>query len=384
MKKLRAWFTVGSFAFLGSATAVSCGGDDEATGDGNRGGGGTIDGGGSGGTAGSTTTPDAPVTTGELGRDCITDAECGEGLICIARDDVDTLGGAPPGGLCTLACDSDDICLEHSSNAWCAGFDNGAYCLEGCLIDAGLAEKCHGRIDFVCSGVDFAPIGPTCVDNTDCTEPETVCLSGECNAVLTLCLPSCGSDADCASGLFCDFMTGLCNEAAPEGKDFNEACNPASTADPPECAGGICFETYDNPEVGTCSGLCNLGNPFSCGYTGDGPADSACLFGTILSGDQAEIGDLGYCGQLCDCNDDCSAQGEVCRPFNEPVLEELWIRLGYCVPIIDGGTFTADQAIGPCEGGAPGVGGAGGTPAQGGSSGEAPTPGGGAGGAGGG
>ncbi|HVJ20753.1 MAG TPA: hypothetical protein VM686_35330, partial [Polyangiaceae bacterium] len=141
---------------------MSCG-SDEATGDGD-GGGGTLDGGGSGGMEGGVVRDaDSAATTGDLGAACITDAECGDGMICITRDNVDTLGGAPPSGLCTAACPceetadglicSDDVCLEHSANAYCVPFTTGdtGYCLEGCAMDQGLTPKCHDRIEFVCT-----------------------------------------------------------------------------------------------------------------------------------------------------------------------------------------------------------------------------------------
>jgi hypothetical protein len=381
MKKLRAWFTVGSFAFLGSLAAVSCG-SDEATGDGS-GGGGTIPGGGSSGMdSGIREDTGTGATSGNIGRACATDAECGEGMLCISRTDTETLGGAPPKGLCTVACSTHDTCLEFSSDAWCVEYDNGGYCLEGCLMDQEPAVKCHDRLDFVCHVLDFAPLGTGCSDLDPCGTNE-VCLSGECNLALTVCTPGCGSNEDCPSDLFCDYISGLCVETEPEGKDFNELCDPSTTADPNECVGGICSETYDDETEGTCSGFCNIGNPFSCGYTGEGKADAACLYGSILGGEISETGDLGICGQLCDCDDECTATGEVCRPFDSTPIEELWQRLGYCVPIVDGSDFTADESLGACEGGggAPGAGGAGGTPAEAGASG---TPAGGAGGAGGG
>jgi len=361
MKKLRAWFTVGSFAFLGSLAAVSCG-SDEATGENN--GGGTLDGGGSGGMEGGVIRDgDSAVPTGEIGRACVTDAECGDGLTCVPRDDVDTLGGAPPNGLCTVACENDDVCLEYSQNAWCVGFDNGNYCLEGCEVDSGLGVKCHDRADFLCTPVDSAALGVSCTTDAQC-DPGTVCLSGECTALLMICLPRCGSNEDCASGLFCDPLLGMCVEDEPTGKGYNEVCDPAG--DPAECASGICFEDYDDPSTGTCSGRCNFGNPYACGYTGEGKADTACLFASVVGGQQEEAGDLGYCGQLCDCDDECTATGEVCRPIENATLEEFWQRVGYCVPIVEGGDFTADDSLGPCAGGAPNAGGAGGAPSTGG------------------
>jgi hypothetical protein len=330
---------------------------------GNRGGtGGVVGTSGTGGASGSSVGGNSTggtavggtgaVTSENVGRACATDAECGAGLTCIQRTDTLTLGGGPPKGLCSIACSTHDTCLEFSSDAWCVEYDNGGYCLEGCLIDQEPAVKCHDRLEFVCNVLDFAPLGTGCSDLDPCGSNE-VCLSGECNLALTVCMPSCGSNEDCPAGLFCDYISGLCVESEPGGKGFNEACDPSAAADPNECVGGICSETYDAPSEGTCSGFCNMGNPFSCGYTGEGKAGAACLYGSIIGGEISETGDLGICGQLCDCDDECTATGEVCRPFESAPLEELWQRLGYCVPIVDGSDFTAGDAIGPCADGAP-------------------------------
>ncbi|HVJ18698.1 MAG TPA: hypothetical protein VM686_24925, partial [Polyangiaceae bacterium] len=269
----------------GSAGAASPGGKGGTSG-GQPGRGGSVSSGGSAGVAGAAGTAGSGGSAGglgtaDLGRDCITDAECGQGLICVARDDVATLGGAPPGGLCTAACATDNDCLTISANGWCIPFTSdasGGYCLEGCAMDAGLNPKCHNRIDMVCSGIQFEPLATACLDNIDCGVNEA-CVSGECNLVLTVCLPSCGSDADCDAGLFCDYRTGLCGEAPPTGKGFNEPCDPNAVVD--ECTSGYCSASYEVPTTGTCSGFCNLGNPFSCGYEGDGKADAACLFSTV-------------------------------------------------------------------------------------------------------
>jgi hypothetical protein len=226
------------------------------------------------------------------------------------------------------------------------------------MDNTGFEDKCHGRLDFVCDVLNTLPDGSSCETGDDCST-ERVCLSGECNAALTVCLPACGSDADCSGGLYCNYSSGLCVEDQPTGKDFNEPCDPeADNGD--DCIGGFCFSSYDDETQGTCGGLCNLGNLVVCGYDGEGPADSACV-GTIFSGTVGERGDLGLCTQLCDCSDDCTAFGEVCRAWEtQPdVALELYQRAGYCTPVVEGSGFTADDAI-ACDGS--GGAGAGGMP----------------------
>ena len=112
-----------------------------------------------------------------------------------------------------------------------------------------------------------------------------------------------------------------------------------------------------------CSALCNLGSVVGCGYSGDGKADAACLFATIFAPDPG-AGDVGLCGQLCDCNSDCKAPDEVCAPLGVPELEQFWSRPGYC-RVLDptDPTFTLADTL---DCGSTGSGGAGGAPSTGG------------------
>ena len=320
-------------------------------------------GGGSAGSGGSSTG-----TPGIVGAACTATADCAAGLECLTPSSTE-LGGSPAGGLCTLPCTGDVDCTTVDPNAWCVGFGDAAYCLEGCLFDNGGPAKCHDRLDFLCTGVDSLATDVACTSTSQCGLNE-VCLSSICTVVLTVCLPACGSDADCADGQFCNYGSGLCQAAAPTGLGFNEACSPA--ADPDEC-GGFCRTSYDDTTVGSCSGACNLANPRACGYTGEGPANAACLFPSSLAGADIEIGDVGSCSQVCDCNSDCTVPGEYCQPWDPTVAadqKELFQRDGMCFPIIpaaEGGTFTVADSLdcGTGAGGAssmPPAGGAGGAP----------------------
>jgi hypothetical protein len=42
------------------------------------------------------------------------------------------------------------------------------------------------------------------------------------------------------------------------------------------------------------------------------------------------IADVGYCGELCDCDDDCIEPSFVCDAFDDENLERSFGRLGVC------------------------------------------------------
>ncbi|HEV8246850.1 MAG TPA: hypothetical protein VGP93_13825, partial [Polyangiaceae bacterium] len=118
------------------------------------------------------------------------------------------------------------------------------------------------------------------------------------------------------------------------------------------------------PDSGACSAFCNLGSVYGCGFDGTGQADAACLFATVIAPDPG-AGDVGLCGQLCDCNSDCGTPGDYCAPLGVPDLETLWQRAGYCRP--PAADFSAQDSLdcgagvggGSGSGGAAGAGGAG-------------------------
>ena len=105
-----------------------------------------------------------------------------------------------------------------------------------------------------------------------------------------------------------------------------------------------------------------------CGWSGpdDGPAKTACLFATRVSGADTAPGDVGLCGTLCDCNSECQLTGDVCidestDPMTgEPahLVKAFWGREGYCRPLASDETIA--NSIRTCPDGSTGEGGAGG------------------------
>ncbi len=95
MRKLSAWFTLGSFVLIGSMTAVGCG-SDEATDDDDDGGG-LIDAGDGGKEGGTVRDSGSSGGTSRVGRACSTDAECGseDELFCVTDEDLGLLRCGP-------------------------------------------------------------------------------------------------------------------------------------------------------------------------------------------------------------------------------------------------------------------------------------------------
>ncbi len=286
---------------------------------------------GSGGSAtvggrGGTSSSGGATSTIALGRACATDAECGDGLYCITAADPSLAGESPPKGLCTVACKADDTCLQYAGSAYCVPFGSAAYCLQGCTTGPTLEAKCQEREEAICSLIGLIPNTTPCTATDECATDE-LCNDGTCGTMVTACLPQCGSDADCGSGRYCDFYSGLCSTQVLPGAPINSTCNPDATTQ--EC-NGICGPSVDGT-TGTCTAFCNVGSVYGCGWDGTGVADAACLYPTLIAPDPG-AGDVGLCGALCDCNDDCSAAGEGCAPLDLPDLEQIWQRSGYCRP----------------------------------------------------
>jgi hypothetical protein len=361
MRKVSAWFTLGSFVLFGSMLGVGCG-SDEATkddDDGNSGwtGGGVLDGGNKEG--GAVRDSGSSSGTSRVGRACTTNAECGsdDDLFCVNDTDVETFGAAPAGGICTKECFDDSECPGGSVCSL-------GFCFEACEPGANSStlNKCHGREEVVCTLLPRESAG--CDLDGDCPVDGEVCIANQC--WMFGCQPNCGSDADCADDMFCDFDFGFCVTKKPEGKNITDACDPGRAVD--ECQ-GFCIANDESGETGFCTALCNLGSPVGCGFDGKGKADAACLFATALVPDPGP-NDIGLCGQLCDCNSDCSVKGDLCAEIGVPQLEDFWQRKGYCRP--PGNGFDEDDSLSKCpdtggggEGGAPGMGtGEGGAPSE--------------------
>jgi len=263
----------------------------------------------------------------KLGAACVTADECGAGLICLTSSSTALDGQGPPGGLCTRECAADGaVCDKVKPGAKCVGFPDQAsttrYCLEGCEFGTpDAASKCHGRLDMGCGSYVVTGVGE----------------------VGRLCFPTCNSDDDCGAGSLCDPGTGRCFQGtAPSGDPVGASCTQGGT----KTCRGYC-EKLDLPLTSSstqlCAERCTAGalaaSKVSCGWKLGtvAPAQSACIYypGTNLS---PGAGDRGACGQLCDCNSQCTGAGLVCQPLTGG-LDALFKRKGQCSPptAVDGG-----------------------------------------------
>lgn len=292
--------------------------------------------GGAGGGSGTGTGVGPVANPSRLGAACQDFNECG-GLSCSLPDPGSDPSGFA-GGLCTRPCQDSATCEDILPDARCIlGF-----CVEPC--DYGPTEltefdssKCHGRADVGCFEV----------------------LEG--SAIRHLCLPNCNGDDDCGGGMFCEPGEGFCRPVASEGSPDGWPCNSDV-----ECL-GMCIDNTPT-QRGVCARVCTLGHVPSCGWDGSSVATYGCLIAQQPSA--AGIGDGGFCGELCDCDDDCSNPGFVCSEFADvPHLNSPWAepvvtnggRVGLCV---DGDAAVGGSPGIPC--GAGGAGGSGGGAAGGG------------------
>jgi len=271
-------------------------------------------------------------------------------------------GTAPPRGLCTIECATHDTCWAIDGNGICVSFGSTNYCVEGCFQGAPLDDlappKCHNRAQFACTPLDVFPVGQECTDITDCAPGEacydvdsTDTVPTECVLVLAACLPACTGDQDCATGMFCDREIGTCATESTAGEPLGTACDPEAATDP--CS-GFCQRISDVENLdGMCAEVCSFLNP--CDHDAEGDYQGACLFSTAINEDP-DIGDYGFCSQLCDCSAQCTTPGFGCLEIDG--LNDFYGRPGLCLyPFAaDGGMV---ETLETCPGG--GSGGSGGT-----------------------
>ena len=336
--------------------------------------------GGSGGSAGG-----VPKAT-HLGQACIKDADCvDDNLTCIGSTGLSDETGIAK-GLCTMACTDGTDCLDQYPNSYCFEFNsNDHYCIEGCTTGTLGSPKCHERDEIACSLIGLVPRSTACASSADCGSQQ-LCdpNSGSCGDIVTGCVPLCAGDFDCGDKEYCDFETGMCTKTEPTGLPHGAACTPPTGNGKDPCQ-GFC-DAGSDPKSGICESLCVLSQSLvGCAWDGVTPnPDNVCLFGTILSpaGD-AVFGDVGICGALCDCNDQCLRKGDVCIDETGSDVEQIWGRKGYCRPldtsedITDtfqdcpaGSTGGTNGGGGESGGGPVGNGGTGGTGASSGEGGE--------------
>lgn len=164
-----------------------------------------------------------------------------------------------------------------------------------------------------------------------------------------ICLPQCNTDSDCGGGQACNPKTGLCTTTTAAGLSIGSSCDPFADA----CKGS-CEEletTLPGIPVAACTQKCTLGAYPSCDWLGPGtgPAPAACLYASpgVAALGGPGIGDLGYCGRLCNCDDECLAEYE-CIPWSgpdAPSFEAFFQRTGYCGVNPEPG----DAAVTPCN-----------------------------------
>jgi hypothetical protein len=386
MKAAKTWYVAG-LVLLAGLVSVSCG-KDEGINEGaggaiihagsggasaNNGGGRT---GGTGGTGGS-----AATAATKLGRGCMTDKECEDttapGLKCVTETDTVLGNGAPPKGLCTAPCTTDDECAALGAGSLCYPFGSttgAGYCIEGCSFgtpDIGEA-KCHSRPEFACDPALLGKTTTTCTATADCPAGD-FCNEGSCSVVFPGCLPACRGDLDCADGMYCDqsFLRGVCLAKKPVGKALGEPCTvPPATApgEPDECL-GFCQGDATGSNKGHCATTCGLAN--QCAWNSDTKKyDGVCFYASVLTVDTGGAGDFGFCTPTCNCTSECNDSTLACSLLTQGALSTDFRGPGLCFSP-DAMTKEYNQcgaggdgAGGESAGGAgPGAGGAGGTPA---------------------
>jgi hypothetical protein len=236
--------------------------------------------------------------------------------------------GAPPKGLCTSPCASDDECAPFGAGSLCYPFGSGAdagYCVESCAFGMpGIGEvKCHSRPEFGCYPALLAPTNTPCTGAADCQAAELCGNKGVCEIVLPACLPGCRGDIDCDDGLYCDqsFLSGVCVSKKPTGKTLGEPCKvpPASgPAEPDECLGFCQADTADSV-TGHCATNCGIGN--DCSWNAETKKyDGVCLYASALTSKTGDVGDFGFCTPSCDCTTDCNNPGLACSLLTQGAL----------------------------------------------------------------
>ncbi|MEY4551029.1 MAG: hypothetical protein RL685_7224 [Pseudomonadota bacterium] len=281
------------------------------------------------------------VVTALVGRRCVTDTNCGEGLSCYTDASNALLGGGAAGGYCTVACTGDTACAAIDPDSRCSAEVTGSpgVCMRTCFSSPG---------SLTAAG---AQARASLAENKCLNRPDLVCLS---EAALGLamfsgsrqsgwCFPQCGSNEECP-GRRCDLSRGVCVDTPAAGLELGARCASAQ-----DCTGGLCIAADAAGAESFCSAPCVLGQPVGCGY---GPTaavrEAGCLgprFGGFLSDEG--IGDSGFCAELCDVDADCvqaASRGWTCTLSDG--ARERFRRGGICGPprSSDAGTDAGDAA----------------------------------------
>ncbi len=226
---------------------------------------------------------------------CNADGRCGDpdGTACSVA--ATCRGGACASSVCGTACSTDSECASGSycdSGACVPALANGNTCTRATQCASGL---CPG--DGMCGLADGAACG----------------LASECRSAICgasgACGTSCGSDAECTTGHYCD--GGQCQPSAANGAmPGGAACDRGAQCISGVCSSdGACGAANGAPcgSAGVCrSDVCD-GQDSSCGYVnGDGP----CTGSNAAEVCRSQVCDQGACGYQ-NTHGPCSS-GEQC------------------------------------------------------------------------
>jgi hypothetical protein len=269
---------------------------------------------------------DAASVQFEIGNACSNDSDCASEAFCLTSESTAFFGGGAPDGICVADCSEDANTCAQFVNAVCISVareseqtddqsDPPALCFEECIIGT------RSTSDGVCHELP----GVAC-DLLEEDEEE----EGQ-----GFCRPFCTTNADCGER-FCSLKHAVCVEdEVSTNENFGLGCDVDDTSG---FCDGLCLSLTDDYAV--CSHRCIFGEPGDCfGDDNDIPV-GGCLF----TSEGGEIGDIGYCSQLCDCDQQCLAPEAICDLFEDKNLEKAFGRLGVCV--------LSDLALGdgmPCE-----------------------------------
>jgi hypothetical protein len=259
-----------------------------------------------------------------LGAACRRDADCPSHAFCLGTDSGALFGGAPPDGMCVADCSDDERACAQFEDAVCVSVgavdddaDAGrsasapALCFEGCRLGAAEQSKCHGRARVACAPIEDSPDAGS------------------------FCRPLCANDEECGARA-CDPAHGVCTDGVESDRTFGLRCeaeaqagvdsdaDAGSDASAGALCAGLCVQLNAAPAL--CSRRCVFGAAGECAPASGGLRRGACVFASEGGG----IGDVGYCGELCDCNDDCIEATFVCDAFEDKALESAFGHAGVC------------------------------------------------------
>ena len=313
-------------------------------------------------------------TTGACHTACATDGECAAGNFCsasscVSKSDVGractasnqcALGSCVDGFCCDTACagmceacsglkkglGADGVCGAIEVNT-----DPDQECAAQTQSTCGTNGQCDGARACAYWAAGTSCGAPSCVGNETrssvCTAPGTCgksasgvsCGNYACGAATGLCATTCSSEADCASGSWCDGASHTCQSKQAAGA----ACTTTSQCVSGACVDGFCCDTACAGTCVACSALkkgggsdgvcgaigvhtdpdneCAQQSPSTCGTDGSCDGNGACSFwavGTLCGSSAGTCNGNLLVGEVCQGAGVCavSAGGVPCSPEN--------------------------------------------------------------------